>query len=82
MRELTSDLDNPWDNDLYQKYLRILRSLNQSSQTVTYQAQQTALVNNASSYLANYITGDELQLDNNSSEYDVVANASTSGFPC
>ena len=79
--ELTSDLENPWDKDLYQKYLRILRSLNQSSQTVTNQAQQTALVNNASSYLANYITGNEWQLDNNSSEYVVVANASTSGFP-
>ena len=79
--DLTSDLENPWDNDLYQKYVTIVRSLNQSSQTVTNQAQQSALVNNASSYLSNYITGNELQLDNTSSQYVEVANASTSGYP-
>ena len=78
--DLTSDFKNPWDNDSYQDYKNILWSLDQSSQLVTDQAVYSAEVNSASSYLNNYITGNELQLENNSL-YVEVANASTSGYP-
>lgn len=79
-KDLTSDFKNPWDNDSYEDYKTILRSLEQSSQLVTDQAVRSAEVNSASSYLNNYITGNELQLENNSL-YVEVANASTSGYP-
>ena len=78
--DLTSLLENPWDNNSYQKYLTILESLDQSSEVVADQAQRSGLVNSASSYLNNYITGNELQLENNSL-YAEVANSSTSGYP-
>jgi hypothetical protein len=78
--DLTSDLKNPWDNDSYKHYLTILHDLDQSSQVVTDQAQRSAEVNSASSYLNNYIIGNELQIENDSL-YVEVANASTSGYP-
>ena len=78
--DLTTHLENPWDNDTYQKYLTILQSLDQSSEVIADEAQRTASVNSASSYLNNYITGNELLLENNSL-YVEVANASTSGYP-
>ena len=77
---LTNDLENPWNDDSYQKFVSIVRSLDQSNQVVADQAQRSAVVNSASSYLSNYVTENGSQLDSNLL-YDEVANASGNGYP-
>ena len=73
---------NPWTQAMYTEYQSLNNQITNNSQNSQSAAQNTAIINTAGTYLANYITGNETQMTNSGNYATVFTNGQqTSQYP-